>query len=103
MKYNVMLYPEKSYSGEGNIVAKCYIDGDENYPIYIVRSYSNYYKATVYICGIKDIDITYDCIELKRIHKKLLRKLKERSINQTQFDKIILYTVCNMIKNKICI
>ncbi len=93
-----LLYPERNGSGDGPVVAMCYLNGKEEYPICTIRSYSKYYRVEVFNIRKIIIDISYDNIELRRLNRKLLKKRKRGQLTSEQYSKIILRTVCNMVE-----
>ncbi len=94
-----VLYPEKDIYGEGEIVAMGYISKKSLYPIYTVRSYSQYYYANV--AFRKTIIIRYDDTKLRRLQRKINKKEKQGYMTYEQGVKVILTTVCNMIEQQL--
>lgn len=100
MEKKWLLYPERDVSGDGSIVARCYLTEMEECPICIIRSYSKYYQVEVYNIKRTSIDISYDNVELSRLNRKLLKKQKRGQITSKQHTKIILRAVCSMVEER---
>lgn len=97
MKEEWVIYPEKEYLGEGNVVAAKYMCGFCKTRICTIYSYSRYYRVeSNYIDG-SDYYIKYDNVELRRLKKKLNRKSKKGYITGNQYDKIVLMALCEMV------
>lgn len=97
-KIKRVLYPEKDVYGEGEIVAKVYMD-DLEYPVYLLRSGKTMYAADPYIGAKNSIFVGYN--KIGRLKRKINKKVKQGYMTEEQGIRCILTIVCTIVEDKL--
>lgn len=101
MKYKWELHPEYDYRGDGVTVAKgYYLIGKEELLIFVVRSFSKFYRVEKYKIPKQIFQIPYSDVELSRFKRKIIKKEKKGILTSAQVDKLMLQKLCEIIEKR---